>query len=64
VLGTGPVSPAGTVVSALPRDGATQYRVVAATRPSPDAEPVQPTLEDSYVALAQQHGRESADSAA
>src|SRR5215468_8083259 len=64
VLGTGPVPPAGTVVSALPRDGATQYRVVAATRPSPDAEPVQPTLEDSYVALAQQHSRESADSAA
>jgi ABC-type multidrug transport system ATPase subunit len=51
----GEVPPVGTVVAALPQDGGTRYRIVAATRPAPGAEPVAPTLEDGYVALAQQH---------
>jgi ABC-2 type transport system ATP-binding protein len=49
------VPPVGAVVAALPHDGGTRYRIVAATRPAPGAEPVAPTLEDGYVALAQQH---------
>jgi len=52
---SGQVPPVGTVVAALPHDGATRYRIVAATRPAADAEPTAPTLEDGYVALAQQH---------
>jgi ABC-2 type transport system ATP-binding protein len=51
----GKVPPVGTVVAALPHDGATRYRIVAATRPAAEAEPLPPTLEDGYVALAQQH---------
>ena len=51
----GPVPTVGVVVSALADAGTTRYRVVSATRPSPDADPVAPTLEDGYVALAQQH---------
>jgi ABC-type multidrug transport system ATPase subunit len=64
LVGSGPVPPAGTVVSALPHDGATRYRIVATTRPSADAEPVAPTLEDGYVLLAQQHSLGAAESAA
>jgi ABC-2 type transport system ATP-binding protein len=52
---SGPAPPVGTVVAALPQDGATRYRIVAPTRPSADADPVAPTLEDGYIALAQQH---------
>jgi ABC-2 type transport system ATP-binding protein len=52
----GPVPTVGVVVSALAGAGTTSYRVVSATRPSPDADPVAPTLEDGYVALAQQQG--------
>jgi hypothetical protein len=52
------------VVSALAHDGATRYRIVAATRPSSDAQPVDPTLEDGYVLLAQQHSLTAAESAA
>jgi ABC-type multidrug transport system ATPase subunit len=55
VTAGGQVPPVGTVVAALPHDGGTRYRVVAPTRPAPGAEPVAPTLEDGYVALAQQH---------
>jgi ABC-type multidrug transport system ATPase subunit len=55
VVTNGPVPSVGTVLSALPDGGATRYRIVAPTRPSGDAEPVAPTLEDGYVALAQQH---------
>jgi hypothetical protein len=47
-----------------PHDGATRYRIVAATRPSADSEPVVPTLEDGYVLLAQQHSLTAAESAA
>jgi ABC-2 type transport system ATP-binding protein len=52
---SGPVPSVGTVLSALPDGDGTRYRVVASARPSPDAEPVAPTLEDGYVALAQRH---------
>ena len=61
---SGPVPPVGTVVAALPHDGATRYRIVAATRPAADAEPVAPTLEDGYVALAQQHRLTAAETTA
>jgi ABC-2 type transport system ATP-binding protein len=64
LVSSGPAPSAGTVVSALPHDGATRYRIVAATRPSADAQPVVPTLEDGYVLLAQQHSLTAAESAA
>jgi ABC-2 type transport system ATP-binding protein len=64
LVSSGPVPSVGTVVSALPHDGATRYRIVAATRPSADSEPVVPTLEDGYVLLAQQHSLTAAESAA
>ena len=64
LVSSGPVPSVGTVVAALPHDGATRYRVVAAAQPSSDAEPVAPTLEDGYVALAQQHSLTAAESAA
>jgi ABC-type multidrug transport system ATPase subunit len=60
----GPVPAGGTVLSALAQDGGTRYRVIAAARPAADAEPLAPTLEDGYVALAQQHSLTSADSVA
>ena len=55
LITSGKVPPVGTVVAALPHDGAIRYRIVAPTRPAADAEPLPPTLEDGYVALAQQH---------
>jgi ABC-2 type transport system ATP-binding protein len=58
---SGPIPSVGTVLSALPEGGATRYRIVAAARPSSDAEPVAPTLEDGYVALAQQHSLEAVE---
>jgi ABC-2 type transport system ATP-binding protein len=61
---SGQVPAVGTVVAALPHDGATRYRIVAATRPAADAEPVAPTLEDGYVALAQQHRLTAAETTA
>ena len=64
VVTGGPAPSAGTVASALPQDGATRYRVIAETRPSAEAEPVAPTLEDGYVALAQQHSPNAAEPAA
>ena len=64
LVGSGPGPSVGTMVSALPHDGATRYRIVAATRPSADAQPVVPTLEDGYVLLAQQHSLTAAESAA
>jgi ABC-type multidrug transport system ATPase subunit len=48
---TGGPAPEGTVVSALPHETGMRYRIVAATRPSPEAEPVRPSLEDGYLAL-------------
>jgi hypothetical protein len=56
VLGSGPPPSVGTVVSVLPQgDGTTRYRIVAGTTPAAGAEPIAPTLEDGYIALAQQH---------
>lgn len=49
----GPAPTDGTVVSAVPHDGGVRYRVVAPTPPTAGAEPVEPTLEDGYLALAQ-----------
>src|SRR5262245_16898009 len=57
-----PPPPAGTMVAALPLGGATRYRIVSTTRPSPDAEPVAPTLEDGYVALGQRQSHAAAGS--
>jgi ABC-2 type transport system ATP-binding protein len=47
----GPAPPEGTVVSALPHQTGMRYRIVAATRPSPQAQPLEPELEDGYLAL-------------
>ena len=49
----GPAPTGGTIVSAVPDDAGMRYRVVAPTQPDPDAEPVEPNLEDGYLALAQ-----------
>jgi ABC-2 type transport system ATP-binding protein len=43
--------PEGTVVSALPHETGMRYRIVAHTRPSPQAQQVEPGLEDGYIAL-------------
>jgi ABC-type multidrug transport system ATPase subunit len=43
--------PPGVVVSALAHEDGTRYRVVADSQPTPDAEPLEPTLEDGYLAL-------------
>jgi ABC-type multidrug transport system ATPase subunit len=61
---SGPVPSVGTVLSALPGADGTRYRVVAPSRPSPDAEQVAPTLEDGYVALSQRHSLTLAEPAA
>jgi ABC-2 type transport system ATP-binding protein len=64
VASSGPAPSVGTVVAAMPDGGLVRYRVVAQTRPSADAEPVEPSLEDGYVALAQQHSLTTAEPAA
>jgi ABC-type multidrug transport system ATPase subunit len=51
VVTDGPPPAEGTVVSALPHQDGMRYRVVAATAPGPDASPVQPGLEDGYLAV-------------
>jgi ABC-2 type transport system ATP-binding protein len=51
VLTDGPPPPEGTVVSALPHDRGMRYRVVAPAAPGPQAHPVEPALEDGYLAL-------------
>jgi ABC-type multidrug transport system ATPase subunit len=50
---TAGVPPVGdlTVVAALSLGDRTQYRLLASRRPAPDAAPVEPGLEDGYVAL-------------
>jgi ABC-type multidrug transport system ATPase subunit len=53
VVTAGPAPTAGTVVSAVPHDGGMRYRVVAPEPPGTGAEPVEPNLEDGYLALAQ-----------
>jgi len=52
IVTAGPAPVGGTVVSALPAEGGLRYRMVSADRPAPDAEPLPPTLEDGYLALA------------
>ncbi|WP_067173200.1 ATP-binding cassette domain-containing protein [Microtetraspora niveoalba] len=51
VVTQGPPPATGVVVSAVGRPGGTHYRVVSPTRPDPAAVPVQPSLEEGYVAL-------------
>jgi ABC-2 type transport system ATP-binding protein len=51
VITSGAAPPEGTVVSALPHETGMRYRVVAPTRPSPQAQQVEPGLEDGYIAL-------------
>jgi ABC-2 type transport system ATP-binding protein len=53
VTGVGSPPPAGVVVSAISRTDGTHYRVISSTRPSADAVPTAPSLEDGYVALMQ-----------
>ena len=43
--------PRGTVVSAVGGAEGTRYRIVTPVRPGVAAAPVDPTLEDGYVAL-------------
>lgn len=51
VTTAGPAPAQGVVVSAVSRADGTRYRVVSDERPTPDAVPVAPTLEEGYVAL-------------
>jgi ABC-2 type transport system ATP-binding protein len=51
VVTDGPAPAEGTVVSALPQDDGMRYRVVSRTAPSPQARPVDPNLEDGYLAV-------------
>jgi ABC-type multidrug transport system ATPase subunit len=51
VVTAGPAPAGGTIVSALPDDAGMRYRVVAAVPPSATAQPVEPGLEDGYLAL-------------
>jgi ABC-2 type transport system ATP-binding protein len=51
VVTGGPAPPEGTVVSALPHGTGMRYRIVAPTCPTPQAEQVEPALEDGYIAL-------------
>lgn len=43
--------PAGVVVSALADEHGTRYRVISDAPPAPEATPVEPSLEDGYLAL-------------
>jgi ABC-2 type transport system ATP-binding protein len=52
VVTDGPAPVEGTVVSALPHGAGMRYRVVTPTRPGPEAQPLEPGLEDGYLALA------------
>jgi ABC-type multidrug transport system ATPase subunit len=51
VVTDGPPPAEGTVVSALPHEAGMRYRVVAPAAPGPQAHPVDPVLEDGYLAL-------------
>ncbi|WP_432861259.1 ABC transporter ATP-binding protein [Microbispora rosea] len=50
LVGQGPPA-TGVVVSAVSRSDGTHYRLVSSSRPDPRAVPVQPLLEEGYVAL-------------
>jgi ABC-2 type transport system ATP-binding protein len=47
----GPAPADGTVVSALPHEQGMRYRIVAPTAPGPHARPLEPGLEDGYLAV-------------
>ena len=51
VVTDGPAPADGTVVSALPAEHGMRYRVVAPTAPGPQARPLEPGLEDGYLAV-------------
>jgi ABC-2 type transport system ATP-binding protein len=51
VVTDGPAPADGTVVSALPHEQGMRYRVVAPTAPGPQARPLEPGLEDGYLAV-------------
>ncbi|GLX04888.1 ATP-binding cassette domain-containing protein [Microbispora sp. NBRC 16548] len=51
LVGQGPPPATGVVVSAISRSDGTHYRLVSPARPHPRAVPVQPSLEEGYVAL-------------
>lgn len=51
LVGQGPPPTTGVVVSAVSRSDGTHYRLVSPARPDPRAVPVQPSLEEGYVAL-------------
>jgi len=51
VVTDGPPPTEGTVVSALPHEDGMRYRIVAHAAPSPRARPVEPGLEDGYLAV-------------
>ncbi|MDY7085421.1 MAG: ABC transporter ATP-binding protein [Actinomycetota bacterium] len=48
----GPPPADGTVVSALPDENGMRYRIVAPAAPAPDAQPLDPGLEDGYLTVA------------
>jgi hypothetical protein len=47
----GPPPAGGTVVSALPHEDGMRYRIVAPTAPGLQPGPVEPSLEDGYLAV-------------
>jgi hypothetical protein len=47
----GTPTPPGLVVAAVADDTAMRYRVISPTRPTPTAEPAEPSLEDGYMVL-------------
>ena len=51
VVTDGPPPAEGMVVSALPHDDGMRYRVVAPTAPGSQAKPLEPGLEDGYLAV-------------
>ncbi|HTJ33406.1 MAG TPA: ABC transporter ATP-binding protein [Dactylosporangium sp.] len=51
VVTDGPPPAEGTVVSALPHEDGMRYRIVSATSPAAQASPVEPGLEDGYLAV-------------
>lgn len=51
VVTDGPAPVEGTVVSAVPHEAGMRYRIVAPTAPDPQAKPMEPALEDGYLAV-------------
>ncbi|SFN85238.1 ABC transporter ATP-binding protein [Actinomadura madurae] len=51
VVTDGPAPAEGTVVSAVPHEAGMRYRIVAPTAPDPQAKPMEPALEDGYLAV-------------